>query len=85
MKTVSIKSYLKEKAGSECECNDGTTSIEWDSILDFGKMWEQYGRIIKPKGVMCLFGSQPFSAQLICSKLKWFRYELVWNKFVKKK
>ena len=23
-----VKSYLKEKAGSECECNDGTTSIE---------------------------------------------------------
>ena len=63
-----------------CDLPYGTTSIAWDSILDFGKMWEQYGRIIKPKGIMCLFGSQPFSAQLICSKLKWFRYELVWNK-----
>ena len=63
-----------------CDLPYGTTSIEWDSVLDFNKMWEQYGRIIKPKGVMCLFGSQPFSAQLICSKIKWFRYELVWNK-----
>ncbi|MFN9955364.1 MAG: DNA methyltransferase, partial [bacterium] len=44
------------------------------------KMWDQYERIIKPKGVICLFGSQPFSAQLICSKIDWFRYELVWNK-----
>ena len=43
-------------------------------------MWEQYERIVKPKGVIVLFGSQPFSAQLICSKLKWFRYELIWNK-----
>ena len=63
-----------------CDPPYGTTSIEWDSVLDFEKMWEQYGRIIKPKGVMCLFGSQPFSARLICSKIDWFRYELVWNK-----
>ena len=58
----------------------GTTSIKWDEVLDFNKMWAQYDRIIKPKGVIVLFGSQPFSAQLICSKIDWFRYELVWNK-----
>ena len=63
-----------------CDPPYGTTSIKWDSVLDINKKWEQYDRIIKPKGVMCLFGSQPFSAQLICSKLEWFRYELVWNK-----
>lgn len=63
-----------------CDPPYGTTSIKWDEVLDFNQMWEQYGRIIKPKGVICLFGSQPFSAQLICSKLDWFRYELVWNK-----
>jgi site-specific DNA-methyltransferase (adenine-specific) len=63
-----------------CDLPFGTTSIKWDEVLDFNQMWEQYGRIIKHKGVMCLFGSQPFSAQLICSKLEWFRYELVWNK-----
>jgi len=63
-----------------CDLPYGTTSIKWDSVLDFNKMWIEYGRIIKPKGIICLFGSQPFSAQLICSKLDWFRYELVWNK-----
>ena len=63
-----------------CDPPYATTSIEWDKLLNFDAMWEQYGRIVKPKGVIVLFGSQPFSAQLICSKLKWFRYELVWNK-----
>jgi site-specific DNA-methyltransferase (adenine-specific) len=63
-----------------CDPPYGTTSIKWDEVLDFQKMWEHYDRIVKPKGVICLFGSQPFSSQLICSKLKWFRYELVWNK-----
>ena len=64
-------------------CSDppfGTTSIAWDNVIDFGKMWQQYERILAPKGIIVLFGSQPFSAQLICSKLDWFRYELVWNK-----
>ena len=63
-----------------CDPPYGTTSIRWDEVLDFGEMWREYGRIIKPKGIICLFGSQPFSSQLICSKIDWFKYELVWNK-----
>ena len=46
-----------------CDPPYGTTSIKWDSVLDFNKMWEQYGRIIKPKGIICLFGSQPFKRE----------------------
>jgi site-specific DNA-methyltransferase (adenine-specific) len=63
-----------------CDPPYGTTSIQWDNIIDFGAMWEQYERVLKPRGVVVLFGSQPFSAQLIVSKINWFRYELVWNK-----
>lgn len=63
-----------------CDPPYGTTSIDWDKVLDYDAMWEEYGRIIKPKGVMVLFGSQPFTSQLICSKLDWFRYEVIWNK-----
>ncbi len=58
----------------------GTTGIKWDNILDFKKMWEEIDRIIKPKGNIVMFGSQPFSSLLITSKLDWFRYELIWNK-----
>lgn len=63
-----------------CDPPFGTTLNDWDKVLDFTKMWEQYERIIKPKGIICLFGSQPFSAKLIVSKIDWFRYELIWNK-----
>jgi site-specific DNA-methyltransferase (adenine-specific) len=63
-----------------CDPPYGTTSIKWDQVIDFNEMWNCYDKIIKPKGVICLFGSQPFSSQLICSKLNWFRYELIWNK-----
>jgi site-specific DNA-methyltransferase (adenine-specific) len=63
-----------------CDPPYGTTTIKWDEVLDFNEMWDCYEKIVKPKGIIILFGSQPFSAQLICSKLDWFRYELVWNK-----
>lgn len=63
-----------------CDPPYGTTAIKWDNIIDFDQQWDLYDRLLKPKGMIILFGSQPFSAQLICSKLKWFKYELVWNK-----
>ena len=58
----------------------GTTSIKWDNILDFKKMWNQLDRIVKPKGNILIFGSQPFSSFVITSNIKQFRYELIWNK-----
>ena len=63
-----------------CDPPYGTTSIGWDKVLDFGKMWEAYDRIVKPTGLIVLFGSQPFSSLLVSSNLDWFRYELIWNK-----
>ena len=63
-----------------CDPPYGTTSIGWDNVIDFNRQWQEYERVLAPKGIIVLFGSQPFSAQLICSKLEWFRYELVWNK-----
>jgi len=58
----------------------GTTSIEWDKTLDFDLMWKELERICKPKANIVIFGSQPFTSLVICSKIKWFRHELVWNK-----
>jgi len=58
----------------------GTTSIKWDNILNFTKMWKELNRIVKPKGNILVFGSQPFSSLVVTSNLKQFRYELIWNK-----
>ena len=63
-----------------CDPPYGTTSIGWDKVLDFNEMWNCYDKIVKPKGIIVLFGSQPFSSLLVSSKLDWFRYELIWNK-----
>lgn len=58
----------------------GTTTIDWDQTLDFNKMWDALERICKPKANIVIFGSQPFTSLVICSKIKWFRHELIWNK-----
>jgi DNA modification methylase len=57
-----------------------TTQNKWDIIIPFEPLWEQYGRIIKDNGAIVLNSMQPFTSQLICSKLEWFKYELIWQK-----
>jgi site-specific DNA-methyltransferase (adenine-specific) len=61
----------------------GLTKNNWDIVIPFDKLWEQYNRIIKNSGAIILFGNQPFSSFLIQSNLSMFRYSLIWckNKF----
>ena len=63
-----------------CDLPYGTTKCKWDIIIPFDKLWEQYNRIIKDNGAIVLFGRQPFTSKLIISNLKYFRYEIIWDK-----
>ena len=56
------------------------TNCKWDVVIPFDKLWEQYKRIIKTNGAIVLFGSQPFTSQLICSHIKGFKYQWIWEK-----
>ena len=58
----------------------GTTACKWDSVIDFGLMWEQLNRIIKPNGAIVLFGSEPFSSALIMSNVKKYKHRRLWLK-----
>ena len=58
----------------------GTTAIKWDKVLDFDLVWGELRRVMKPSTHALFFGSQPFTSMLINSNLKWFKYELIWNK-----
>ena len=58
----------------------GTTACKWDTVIPFEPMWEQLKRIIKPKGAIVLFGSEPFSSALRMSNIKQYKYDWVWNK-----
>lgn len=56
------------------------TACEWDILIPFDKLWEQYNRIIKDNGAIVLFGTEPFSTQLKMSNLKHYKYDWIWNK-----
>ena len=63
-----------------CDLPYGTTQNKWDSIIPLGELWEQYRRILKPKGVIALTSQGVFTARLIMSNEAWFRYKFVWVK-----
>ena len=63
-----------------CDLPFGTTKNKWDTIIPFGKLWEQYERIIKPKGNIVLFGTGLFAFKLALSNEKLFRYDMIWKK-----
>lgn len=63
-----------------CDPPYGTTACAWDSVIPFESMWEQLKRVIKPRGAIVLFGSQPFTSALIMSNAEWFKYCWVWEK-----
>ena len=63
-----------------CDLPYGTTACKWDTVIPFEPLWEQYERIIKDNGAIVLFGSQPFTSNLIMSNPKLFKYEWIWDK-----
>ena len=63
-----------------CDLPYGTTACKWDNVIPFEPLWEQYNRIIKDNGAICLFGSEPFSSKLRMSNLKHFKYDWIWEK-----
>lgn len=58
----------------------GTTACAWDSVIPFAPMWAELKRIVKPKGAIVLFGSQPFTSALVMSNAAMFKYQWVWDK-----
>ena len=64
-----------------CDLPYGTTRRnKWDSVINFKSLWEQYKRIIKNNGCICLFSQMPFTVKLIMSNPEMFRYEYIWQK-----
>lgn len=63
-----------------CDLPYNMTSLEWDSLIPFDKLWEQYNRICK--GNIVLFSSGLFTYKLIESNIKKFKYKLIWKKNV---
>lgn len=63
-----------------CDLPYGTTQNKWDSVIDLTRLWAEYERIIKEDGVIALTAQGVFTAKLICSNEKLFKYKITWIK-----
>lgn len=63
-----------------CDLPYGITQNRWDSIIDLDKLWVRYKRIIKDNGVIALTAQGLFTAKLIMSNERLFKYKIVWIK-----
>lgn len=63
-----------------CDLPYGTTQNKWDSVIPLDKLWHEYDRIVKDNGVLALTGQGVFTAKLILSNEKNFKYKIVWIK-----
>lgn len=60
--------------------NKQNPHAKWDTELPLEELWAQYRRLIKPDGAIILFGQGMFTARLMLSNPKMWRYNLVWKK-----
>lgn len=63
-----------------CDLPYGTTQNKWDSLIDLDELWKQYRRIVKHDGAIVLTSQGLFTAKLIISNEKMFKYKIVWEK-----
>lgn len=52
----------------------------WDSIIPLEPLWKEYLRITKPNAAIILFCQGMFTAQLMMSQPKLWKYNLIWSK-----
>ena len=62
------------------QLNKSNKHAAWDVVIPFEPLWGQYKRIIKDNGAIVLFAQGMFTAQLMMSNPKMWRYNLIWDK-----
>ena len=60
--------------------NEQSEGGSWDSIIPLEPMWEQFKRVTKPNAAIVLFCQGMFTAKLMMSNPKMWRYNLIWDK-----
>lgn len=56
-----------------------TARNKWDEIILFEPLWEQYLRVAKDNAAIILFANGMFTAKLMMSNPKIWRYNLIWQ------
>lgn len=60
--------------------NKKNPNASWDKPLPMDKLWFEYERIIKDNGVIILFGQGLFTARVMLSNEKLWKYNIIWKK-----
>lgn len=60
--------------------NKGNKHAQWDNEIDLDALWVELLRVTKPNAAIVLFGQGLFSAKLMMSQPKLYRYDLIWQK-----
>lgn len=55
-------------------------AVDWDTCLDLEEMWKELHRVGTPDCVFLFTAQNPFTAELVMSNKRDFRYSLVWEK-----
>ena len=63
-----------------CDLPYQTTANKWDFIVPFEPLWEHIKRVCKDNANIILTSDGIFTAKLIMSNEKWFKYKMVWDK-----
>jgi SOS regulatory protein LexA len=63
-----------------CDLPYGITQNHWDSLIPLDRLWILYERIIKDNGAIVLTGQGLFTAALMLSNPKFFKYKITWIK-----
>lgn len=60
----------------------GTTACKWDVVIPFAPLWDGLSRACQPKVALVFTATQPFTSELVHSKIDWFKHEWIWNKLI---
>ena len=56
------------------------THNNWDTCIPLDPLWQQIKRITKSNAAIIFFANGMFTARLMMSNPKWWRYNLIWEK-----
>ena len=60
--------------------NKNNANVQWDRIIPFEQLWGQYERVTKDNAAIILFAQGMFTAKMMMSNPKLWRYNLIWQK-----
>lgn len=81
---------IKQLPGKSIDCiicdppyevlNKNNKDAQWDRIIPFDELWQQYERVAKDNAAIILFAQGMFTARLMMSNPRLWRYNLIWQK-----